>query len=42
MKEKANGSCSSLTIIEIPDDIQYTIDEYDGMESVHEDHRSWR
>jgi len=39
--EKANGSCSELRVIEIPDDIEWEIDEYDGMESVNEKHRSW-
>jgi len=39
--EKANGSCAALEIIEIPDDIQWEIDEYDGMESISEQYRSW-
>lgn len=39
--EKANGSCAKLMIIEIPDDVNWQIDEYDGLESVHEVHRSW-
>lgn len=39
--EKANGSCAELSIIEIPDDVDWQIDEYDGLESVHEKHRSW-
>ncbi|WP_462254743.1 hypothetical protein [Ferruginibacter sp.] len=37
----ADGSCASLSIIEIPDDVDWQIDEYDGLESVHEKHRSW-
>jgi hypothetical protein len=41
LKEKANGSSASLRVIEIPDGIDYFIDEYDGIESVHERHRSW-
>ena len=28
-------------IIEIPDDIEWEIDNYDGIESIHEKHRSW-
>lgn len=39
--EKANGFCASLNIIEIPDGIEWVIDEYDGMESISESHRSW-
>lgn len=41
LKEKANGSSASLRVIEIPDGIDYYINEYDGVESVHERHRSW-
>lgn len=40
--EKANGKYSSLKIVEIPDGVEYEIDEYDGSESIHEKHRSWR
>ena len=39
--ERANSSCANLKIIEIPDDIDYEINEYDGMETVEETHRSW-
>ena len=39
--EKASGELSKLSIVEVPDDIQWEIDDYDGMESVHELHRSW-
>lgn len=38
---KANGTHAKLEIIEIPDNIKWEIDNYDGMESVHEKHRSW-
>ena len=37
----ANGRFSDLKIIEIPDDIEYEIDEYDGIESISEKHMSW-
>ena len=37
----SSGSCAELKIVDIPDDVEYTIDEYDGIESIHEVHRSW-
>ncbi len=37
----ANGACAELHIIKIPNGVEYEIDEYDGMESIHEKHRSW-
>ena len=40
--EKANGSFARLRIVEVPDDVSWYIDEYDGNESVEEEHRSWR
>ena len=39
--EKANGSFAKLEIVDIPDDVEWEIDEYDGYESVEEKHRSW-
>jgi hypothetical protein len=40
--DEASGSCSKLSIVEIPDGIEWEISEYDGNESVEESHRSWR
>lgn len=37
----ANGQHAKLAIVEIPDGVEYEIDEYDGSESIHEVHRSW-
>src|SRR3977135_4140707 len=37
----ANGECSRLRIIDIPDGTVFEIDDYDGQESVHEIHQSW-
>jgi len=38
---KANGFCSELKIVEIPDDVEWIIEEYDGKEWIAEDHRRW-
>ena len=38
----ANGMCANLKVVEIPDGIEYEIQNYDGMESIHEKHREWR
>lgn len=42
MGDAANGSAAELKIVEIPDDVQWFIDEYDGVEHVAEAHRTWR
>jgi len=39
--QKANGRCAELDVIEIPDDVEWEIDEYDGIERVDEKHKSW-
>lgn len=39
--DKASGRFSELKIVEIPKDVSYEIDEYDGLETIHEIHRSW-
>lgn len=41
LKERANGSSADLKVVEIPDGVDYYIDYYDGVESIHENHRSW-
>ena len=32
---------SEIEIIENPDDVEWEIDDYDGIETIHEKHRSW-
>lgn len=39
--EEANGWASELKVVEIPDDVAWEIDDYDGIETIHEVHRSW-
>lgn len=39
--DKANGLHAQLKVVEIPDGIDWEIDEYDGWETVEEKHRSW-
>lgn len=41
MGADANGPCAKLEVIEIPDGVDFVVDEYDGNESIHEKHRSW-
>jgi hypothetical protein len=39
---ESNGLYSDLKIVEIPDDVDWEIMEYDGMEHIAEKHRTWR
>lgn len=41
--KEANGMCAELEIIEIPFENEdgWYIDEYDGIETIRENHRSW-
>ena len=41
MGEAANGRCAELSIVEIPDGVEWVIGEYDGREWVAEKHRTW-
>lgn len=40
--EEANGDLAEIKIIEIPDDVAWVINDYDGVEWVAEVHRTWR
>lgn len=39
--KEVNGEHSELKIVTIPSHIKWNISDYDGMESVEEEHRSW-
>jgi hypothetical protein len=39
--EGANGELSNLKVVEIPDGIEWYVSEYDGVESIHQDHEIW-
>jgi hypothetical protein len=42
MGEAANGRHAALRVVEIPDGVEYEIEEYDGNEHIAETHRTWR
>ncbi len=39
--EAAGGDHSELKIVEVPDDVNWYVEEYDGLEHVAERHRVW-
>jgi hypothetical protein len=39
--DAVNGFAAEIGIIEIPNDVKWHIHEYDGMEHIAEDHRTW-
>jgi hypothetical protein len=41
MGDKANGWAAELRIVDIPDEVEWEIEEYDGIEWVAEKHRTW-
>jgi hypothetical protein len=41
MGKKAWGDNAELKVVEIPDGIEWELSEYDGVETIHEKHRSW-
>jgi hypothetical protein len=38
---KSWGQHAELAVVEIPDDVDYVVEEYDGMEHIAEAHRTW-
>lgn len=41
MGEEADGRFSELRIADVPDDVLWYLDDYDGIETVREIHRTW-
>jgi hypothetical protein len=41
MGESANGWAAEIALVEIPEDVEWHIHEYDGLEHVAENHRTW-
>lgn len=39
--EEANTFASKLVVVEIPDDLDYMIDDYDGWETLHQKVQEW-
>ena len=39
--EAASSGLSALKIVEIPDGVEYTVEEYDGREHIAEAHQTW-
>jgi hypothetical protein len=39
--ERANGRHSELKVVEVPGEIDWQIEEYDGKEWISEVHRTW-
>ncbi len=40
--ERASACFARLAVVEIPDGVEWTIEEYDGNEHISEVHRTWR
>lgn len=41
LKHIASGAYADLKVVEIPDDVEWYIEEYDGCEHIAETHRTW-
>lgn len=39
--EYCSGDYAELKVVEIPDDVDWYINDYDGVETIEEVHRSW-
>ena len=41
LDDAASGDHAKLKVVTIPDDVEWEITEYDGMETIEEKHRKW-
>lgn len=41
LQKDANNWASELKVVEVPDDVEWHINEYNGLEHIAEDHRTW-
>lgn len=39
--ERCFGRCAKLKVVEVPDDVEWEVEDYDGVEWVAEKHRVW-
>lgn len=39
--EKADGAFANIVVVDVPDGVSAHLDDYDGVEHVAEDHRTW-
>lgn len=39
--EEADGWVAKLKVVEVPDNVEWFIDDYDGVETIREKHRTW-
>lgn len=39
--QRASGQFARLEVVEIPDDVEWEISDYDGAETIEEKHRCW-
>jgi hypothetical protein len=39
--DRASGMYAQLAVVEIPDDVKWTFQDYDGIEWIAEEHRTW-
>ena len=39
--DKASGRCAELKVVSIPDDVEWAVEEYDGLEHIAQKHETW-